>query len=497
MKRAIILAISLIGISFCILIYKISVSKYIFTTEPSSPVWRVRFTMQFDGQGKKAQVGLLLPQNSPRQRIYEEMIKANGFRFHIKEIESGNNRRGWWEKKKLKHKETIAYEFSVKVNQSYSEDFEVEETELEEWLKESKEEINGLNLRNLVFQLTEGVKNKEKKANIFFHYVKDDIDGSSKEKAKFLCALLRVAGIPSMMVGGIVLEEGKRNIHFWVEAFLKDKKVSFCPINGYVEEIPSTYLVLYHDDLSFIKKRGVKNFEYLISVEKEKKKVIEFISQIERKNIGENKWSLSSLPLSIQQKIRLFLVIPLGALTVSIFRNIVGVNTFGTFTPILMALAFRETGLIWGFFLFSLVITIGYFFRSILDRLKLLFIPRLSIILTLIIAVLIISISVGYHIKLEMLSSISLFPIVIMTMLVERFSIIQIEAGTKASIFQYLGTVVVSCFGYLLISSGTVQLIMFFFPELILAIVGILLLIGKYTGLRLTEIWRFRPLGRG
>jgi len=414
--------------------------------------------------------------------------------LHIKEIELGNNRRGWWEKKWLKGKGLLSYEFSVKVKEfvNFKED---DAEEREEWLKSTKEKVEGITVDSLAQQITEGIRDEEEKAEVLYRYVKDNIKGSSKEKARLLCTLLRTRSIPSRIVGGLILEEGiKKNIHFWVEVLLKNSWVPFCPFNGYAKEIPASYLILYRGDLPLIKKKGIKNLEYLIMAQREKRKQIEFISRLEKEDVLGNRWSLSSLPLQTQRQVKLLLVIPLGALVVAIFRNIVGINTFGTFTPILMALAFRETKLFWGGLLFFFVIAIGCSARTILDRLKLLFIPRLSIILTLIIAVMIILISVGYHTGFEVISSISLFPMVILTMVIERFSITQMEAGTKTSLLLSLGTVIVACTGYLVISSEMAQLTIFFFPELLLTIFGTLILIGRYTGLRLTELWRFRPL---
>ena len=495
MKRAIILAVYLFAISFFILGYKVIALRYSLNSKPSSPLWRVCFQVQFEGEGKETKIGLLLPQSSFRQRIYNERIEKNGFQFQIKEIELGNNRRGWWEKKRLKGKGVLSYEFSVKAKEfvNFKEDAPEER---EEWLKSTKEKVKGITVRNLAQEITESIRNKEEKAEVLYRYVKDNIKGSSKEKARLLCAFLQAMGFPSRIVGGLILEEGiNKNIHFWVETFLKNSWVPFCPFNGYAREIPSNYLILYHGNLPFIKRKGIKNLKYLIIVQREKRKQIQFISHLEKEDISGNRWwFLSSLPLSVQRQVKLLLVIPLGALVVAIFRNIIGINTFGTFTPILIALAFRETKLLWGLLLFFFVIAIGCSVRTILDRLKLLFIPRLSILLTLVIAVMIILIFVGYHTGFEVISSISLFPIVIMTMVIERFFITQMEAGTKTSLLLSLGTVIVACTGYLVISSEMVQLTMCFFPELLLAIFGILILIGRYTGLRLTELWRFRPV---
>ncbi len=49
------------------------------------------------------------------------------------------------------------------------------------------------------------------------------------------------------------------------------------------------------------------------------------------------------------------IMIPIGVLVILILRNLIGLQTLGTFTPVLIALAFRETGLQWGIALFTVI----------------------------------------------------------------------------------------------------------------------------------------------
>jgi hypothetical protein len=58
-----------------------------------------------------------------------------------------------------------------------------------------------------------------------------------------------------------------------------------------------------------------------------------------------DRWSLFSLPAEFQETFRILLLVPIGALLVSALRNLVGFSTFGTFMPVLMALAFATRGL--------------------------------------------------------------------------------------------------------------------------------------------------------
>jgi hypothetical protein len=88
------------------------------------------------------------------------------------------------------------------------------------------------------------------------------------------------------------------------------------------------------------------------------------------------RFSLLSLPLQAQQTYRVLLMIPIGAFIMLLLRNLVGVKTFGTFMPVLVALAFRETQLVAGIALFTLVVGLGLLVRFYLERLHLLLVPR-------------------------------------------------------------------------------------------------------------------------
>lgn len=66
--------------------------------------------------------------------------------------------------------------------------------------------------------------------------------------------------------------------------------------------------------------------------------------------------SIHSLPLSEQAIFQSILLLPLGALVVVFFRVVVGLETSGTFMPVLIALAFLEMNLLPGLITFLLVV---------------------------------------------------------------------------------------------------------------------------------------------
>ncbi len=142
-------------------------------------------------------------------------------------------------------------------------------------------------------------------------------------------------------------------------------------------------------------------------------------------------YSLYGLPLQTQQTFMIMVMIPIGVLVILILRNLIGLQTLGTFTPVLIALAFRETQLGFGIVLFTIITALGLSLRSYLEHLKLQMLPRLSVVLTFVV-VLIAAISLFSHkLGLERGLSVALFPMVILTMTIERLSITWEERGAQ------------------------------------------------------------------
>jgi hypothetical protein len=90
--------------------------------------------------------------------------------------------------------------------------------------------------------------------------------------------------------------------------------------------------------------------------------------------------------------------------------------------------------------------------------------------------------------------SVTLFPMVIMTMTIERMSVVWEERGPREALKQGVGSLAVASFAYLVMNLDHLQHLFFVFPELILIVLAITILLGRYTGYRLLELKRFKVL---
>ena len=99
--------------------------------------------------------------------------------------------------------------------------------------------------------------------------------------------------------------------------------------------------------------------------------------------------SLFALPPAERRLVEFLLLLPIAALIICIFRNIIGLSSFGTFAPALIGLAFHDLHSLPGILVFVTILLIGWLMRRVLDHYHLLQVPRMAMMLTLIMIVLI------------------------------------------------------------------------------------------------------------
>ena len=123
-------------------------------------------------------------------------------------------------------------------------------------------------------------------------------------------------------------------------------------------------------------------------------------------------------------------------------------------------------------------------------------VPRLaSVLIVVVLSMALISV-VSHQLGFDMGLSVGLFPMVILTMTIERMSIVWEERGPREAIQQGLGSLLVAaiCLGVMEIK--TLQHLIFVFPELLLWLLALCLLLGRYRGYRLLELVRFKTLAK-
>lgn len=191
----------------------------------------------------------------------------------------------------------------------------------------------------------------------------------------------------------------------------------------------------------------------------------------------------------------LLFMLPIIVTLIAFFRQVVGVKAFGIYTPAIVTFAFLAIPqLRYGVLIFGIVILVGMLMRYVLKNLRLLYLPRVAITLSIIAFSILVLLGIGGSMHRTGLAAVSIFPILIMITIVEKFVATQIEKGNKTAIILAVETLVISLVGYYLASWELLIKGIVAFPWLILLTIPVNIFLGKWDGLRLSEYLRFREV---
>jgi hypothetical protein len=190
----------------------------------------------------------------------------------------------------------------------------------------------------------------------------------------------------------------------------------------------------------------------------------------------------------------LLLALPFIATLIASFRQIIGIKSFGIYSPLVLTFAFWATDLKYGLAIFIVIFLTGTLVRYFLKRTRLLYMSRMAIVLTVISLAILALMTVGGHFRRYGLSSTSILPIVIMILLIEKFISAQVEKGFRTAIFLSMETLFISIVGYRILVWPAFQNFVLDYPYYVFALLLVNFLLGKWSGLRLSEYLRFREV---
>lgn len=194
-----------------------------------------------------------------------------------------------------------------------------------------------------------------------------------------------------------------------------------------------------------------------------------------------------------EETIVLLLMLPLVASLVSFLHYVVGISGYGTFMPTMIAVAFVSTGVAGGLVLFALILLITVVGGRFLKKLKLHYWPARSINLLIVAMGVFFLMVISSFIQIIDISKLSIYPILFMIVLAEEFVKTQMAKSKREAKVLALGTIFVALVGAGLMGLLGLQFLVMRYPEvMILLAVGVNLWVGNYTGLRFTELARFK-----
>jgi hypothetical protein len=498
------LAAMLTVIGMSVFFYKWQVLGFPVTEDLESPVWTIESAVSFDSGPGSIKVRLNVPSLTPGFRTLNENSVSRGYGFSTNF--GGGGREAQWAIRRADGEQTIYYRISV------YEDDSVDESDttppfpptpaINEPMKTAVDVLVGevrdhsADTASFTTELLRRMNAPSPDPNV--ELLRAGVE-TNADFVDVITSLLATARIPSRMVHGFPLAGRQRSasILTWLEVHDGENWLYFNPVTG-EESLPDKFLVWWRGNEPLVTVEGGSGVQVDFAIQLNHLDAVAIAeSQAAKQGGSAVDFSLYSLPIRTQAVYSVLLMIPIGALIMVLMRNIVGIDAFGTFMPVLIALAFRETKLFWGVILFTLLVTLGLTIRFLLDRLRLLLVPRLSAVLIVVVVLMLFISMTSHRLGLEMGLSVALFPMVIIAMTIERMSIVWEERGAPDAIRAGLGSLVVAVAAYVFMGMQWLEHLIFTFPELLLVILALVLLAGRYTGYRLTELRRFKDLADG
>ena len=497
------LAFSLAAAGLTLFAYKAFVLGLPLRSDQTAEAWSVEATMRFQSGPGSIKVNLHIPTLTPGLMMVDEFHVSPGYGFNVNYATGG--REAQWAIRRADGQQTIYYR-AVLYEDSGADRSDTTPPfppppQLDEPFRTATDaliaEVEGRSADPASFttELLRRMNDPTPDQHVSL------LLSQSADRADFVRVVTQVlaaARYPARLIRGIYLKDRQRDADIvpWLEMHDGIRWIYFNPVTG-DPGLPDDFLVWWRGDDPLVSVDGGSNVDVSLAVQRNELSGLAVAEERARLNRSKAiEFSVFGLPIRTQAVYAILLTVPIGALVMVILRNIVGLESFGTFLPVLVALAFRETELLAGILLFTLLVALGLSIRFLLERLRLLLVPRLTAVL-IVVVILMLSVSVLSHrLGLETGLSIALFPMVIVAMVIERMSVMWEERGPADAIKAGIGTLVVAALAYLVMGIELLEHLVVTFPELLLVILAIVLVIGRYTGYRLTEIFRFRAIAK-
>lgn len=501
------------GVGLCA--YKSTVLGFPLMPGEYRKVWTIEAKVQFDADGGPVTASLALPRVQKHMRILGENFSAAGYGFEIDE--SAGDYRAVWSKREAHGLQHLFYKLSVyRRDHSSSKSGTLPNPEVD---RAQAEELQQTPAHSAMLSLVENAHQLSADSRGFVEQLAKTINDNNnadavmlldysqaKSRAAVMVDLLTLANLPAHLIRGLYLEnesESERKAmqpQELVEAYIDGQWQIFDPLTG-VAGLPDNFFMWQRGGVSLLDVTGGSNSNVSFSVIGNNISARSValqqgtkVDQSKREVVALLDFSIYTLPIEQQNIFKLILLVPVGTLAVILLRVLVGLRTTGTFMPVLLALAFIQTQLLTGLTIFLLILVLGLGIRSYLSRLNLLLVSRIAAVVIVVVMMMAFISVISYKLGIDQALTVTFFPMIILAWTIERMSILWEESGAREVVIQVAGSLLVASLAYALMTNRYIEHWTFNFPELTLGLLGVVLLLGQYSGYRLSELMRFRHL---
>jgi len=272
----------------------------------------------------------------------------------------------------------------------------------------------------------------------------------------------------------------------------------------YEEEIPTVAEATTTEDIS----SNISIIEQINALEARKKDItqpepleekVAILSLFEARKVDSPKfysfmayWVQQAVAIGIPANtIFLILLTPLLAMLVSFVRVVIGLPTLDMLVPITLAFTFVAVGVVVGLLILGAILCASFVSKVLLSRMRIMFYPKRSLSMLFLAIFVFGALTVALVLEFDRVLSLSIFPILILMLLGDSIVSVQLHKSARETFVITGTTLVLGLIGYALATNISVQNNLILYPELILLVIPLNILIGRYFGLRFLEYFRF------
>jgi len=456
-------------------------------------IWKIEAQIEFIGRGKAVTAKLTLPEDENFELV-SEFTASSGYGVHLIRDEDGS--RVVWSKRKVTGQQTLYYQASYKHSLSVNRDEAplLSATDFEPW-----DELYQQAAQLLLDDAYKKSGNQEFLIRQLYRSLSSDNQNTALILSKFSRAqamvhLMKMANVPARLVKGLILEDGRRHQQLvsLVKVYLNEQW-QLMDVNDGELLMNKPILVWQEYRPSLLDLEGGRNSKASFSISHSSHSALQEATEATRGGDLLD-FSIYHLPVAEQNLFKGILLLPMGTLVVVFLRIMIGLKCSGTFMPVLIATSFIQTTLVNGLIGFLAIVAAGLLIRSYLSNLNLLLVSRISAVVILVIGIIVMFTVVAFRLGLTEALTITYFPMIILAWTIERMSILWEEEGAKEVLIQGSGSLLVATLAYLLMDNELIRHWAFNFLGIHLIVMALVLTMGQYTGYRLLELRRFKPM---
>ena len=466
--------------------------------------WSISLSHDIEAKAKGAAIFIPPPWDTRNARLYSQALSHPGLR--LRRTKSDRKDRDIVLSAPDAGRYTVESEFNIYV--SHLPLSEPRKTGLTEqnrasWLASSNGvEVNTSTTDRIVGGFAHSKPEPEQLIELLFNFISNNVRivpgaGNASETAltskratalgstRALLALLRSAHLPARIVTGVDLLTSSKQPHYWAEVYDGEKWRPLDPVSGYLNELPIFYIPIRKGDnpLIIAENAVVTSTEWKIVsmptydglLTSDTRSPIDILD-------------LTRLSPASREILSVLLLLPLGVLTTELLRQFAGIRTYGTFTPTLFALAITHVYWVTAIIVLLLVTVISVAIRAAMPDLNLQRTPRLAIVFTLVAMSMSIVVSGISYFDPDVDSTVTLLPLVILTMLVDRIYTVYDERGLRTAVVRLAWTFIAAILSLLVLLQTHWGTWLVSYPEMHAITLAIVILIGLYHGPKLSDI---------